>query len=70
MTYEQICLFKLFCTAMGMMDRQSISQIEIEVACETLKRMTDQRYDWTDQQKSFYKFLVDFAKEMTKNNAD
>ena len=70
MTYEQMCIFKIFCTAMGMMDRKSITNAEMEVAYEALKYMADQRYDWTDQQKNTYKFLADFAKEMTKYNAD
>ena len=70
MNYEQMCLFKLFCTAMGMINRQSISKAEIEIAYETLKNMADQRNDWTGQQKVTYKFLADFAKEMTKNNAN
>ena len=70
MTYEQMCLFKLFCSSMGMMDRNNITNAEMEVACESLKHMADQRYDWTDQQKNTYKFLVDYAKEMTKSNAD
>ena len=67
MTQEQICVYKLFCAAMGMMDKRNISNTEMEIACETLKRMADQRFDWTDQQKNTYKFLVDFAKELTEH---
>ena len=65
--YEMLCLSKLFYITMGMMDRRNITHDEVEIACELLKKMADQRYDWNDQQKNYYKFLVDFAKELSKN---
>jgi len=65
--YEMFCLSKLFYITMGMMDRRNITHDEVEIACEVLKKMADQRYDWNDQQKNYYKFLVDFAKELSKN---
>ncbi len=60
---EQLCITKLFFTAMGMMNPNMISNSEIEIACESLKRAEDQRCDWTDQQKGMYKCLVDWAKQ-------
>lgn len=63
--YEQLCVTKLFFAAMGMMDQNSITPTEMDVACETLKHIVDQRLDWTSQQKQFYKWLVDYAKSIT-----
>jgi len=63
---EQFCVTKLFFVAMGMMGQNTISSAELEIACEALKRMADQRYDWNDQQRGMYKWLVDYAKETTK----
>ena len=61
--YEQLCVTKLFYAAMGMMERQTITLDEFDIACEALKHLADQRRDWTEQQKYFYKWLVDYAKE-------
>ena len=65
--YEMLCVTKIFYAAMGMMDKRCVSRDEIEIACAVLKKMADQRYDWNDQQKNSYKFLVDFAKELSKS---
>lgn len=63
---EQLCITKLFFTAMGMMPSNMISQPEMEIACEALKQAADQRCDWSDQQKEVYKWLVDWAKGRTE----
>ena len=65
--YEQLCITKLFFIAMGMMGQNTISSIEMDIACEALKRTADQRLDWTDQQKEVYKWLVEYAKGITNN---
>ena len=54
---EQLCITKLFFTAMGMMNPNAISRPEMEIACEALKHETDRRCDWTDQQKEMYKYV-------------
>ena len=64
--YEQLCVTKLFFIAMGMIAQDSITQTEMDIACEALKRAADQRCDWSYQQKTIYRFLVDCAKERTK----
>ena len=64
--YEQLCITKLFFTAMGMMNPNMISSNEMDIACEALKCATDHRKDWTQQQKEMYKWLVDYAKERTE----
>ena len=63
---EQLCITKLFFTAMGMISSNTISRPEIEIACEALKQAADQRNDWSDQQKEMYKWLVDWAKGRTE----
>lgn len=65
--YEQLCITKLFFSALGMMGQNTISTTEMDIACEALKQIADQRYDWTDQQREVYKWLVDYAKERSKN---
>ncbi len=64
--YETICISKLYAVAFGFAPRQSINNTEIDVAAECLKKMADNNYTWTQEQKDQYKLLVDFAKEMSK----
>ena len=63
--YEQLCITKLFYLSIGMIEPATVSKAELEIACEALKHLADQRYDWTGQQKAFYKFLVDYKKNIT-----
>ena len=64
--FKMISFAKLFCVAVGGSQNISITSDEMEMACETLKHMADQRYDWNQEQKELYKILVDFTKERTK----
>ncbi len=64
--YECICLTKLLSVALGMMGQHQIAAAELDVALEALKRMADQKVDWTWQQKDLYKSLVDCAKEIAR----
>ncbi len=41
----------------------SMSSKELDVACEALKKMADERQDWTQEQKELYKAMVDYAKD-------
>jgi len=52
---------------MGLLAKDTISSAETDIACEALKRTADQRYDWTEQQREVYKWLVDYAKGRSKN---
>lgn len=61
--YEQLCVTKLLFISMGAIAPNAITSFERDVACEAIKRMADQRQDWTPQQREFYKWLVDYAKE-------
>ena len=62
---EFLCLAKLF--AMAMENRPiTISQLERDAAFKSLKAMADQRSDWTQEEKAYYKMMVDFGDEATK----
>ncbi len=62
MTFDEMMLCaKIFAFAMG--DRSvSMTQLDKDAACAMLKRMADQRWDWTEAQKEQYKALVDACK--------
>lgn len=64
--YQLTCYTKLYNAAMGYIDRRSITHHEIEVAIEVLKKLAEERDDWTNEQKELYKTLADIAKEMLK----
>lgn len=62
---EFICLAKVFAMAMGNR-RLTISDAERDAAFETLKTMADHRNGWTEEQKEYYKMMVDFGNETAK----
>ena len=58
---EMMLCAKIFAYAMG--DRSiSMTQLEKDEALALLKRMTDQRWDWTEQQKTQFKTWIDLCK--------
>lgn len=60
---EMMLCAKLFAYAMG--DRSIVlTQIDRDSAVVMLKRMADQKWDWTPQQKEQYKALVDICKQL------
>ncbi|MCM1302549.1 MAG: hypothetical protein NC305_10240 [Lachnospiraceae bacterium] len=60
-----IGLAKIFAMAMG--DRKiTVSGEERDAAFEALKTMAGHRNGWTEEQKEYYKMMVDFGKEVTK----
>ncbi|MBR4733324.1 MAG: hypothetical protein IK081_11210 [Lachnospiraceae bacterium] len=63
MTIEEMMLCaKIFAFAMG--DRNvSMTQLDKDAAYAMLKRMADQRLDWTEAQKEQFKALVDGCKQ-------
>ena len=62
---EMICFAKLFSQAFTFGKGVSMSNVELEVASETLKNMADSRDDWTQEEKDIYSMMVDIAKELT-----
>ena len=60
--YELACFSKVYTAALGMCPCASISKAEFDIAFEVIKKLTDNRFDWTQEQKENYKLLVDFVK--------
>lgn len=65
--YEMICFAKVYNAVMGQMPLTSVTKQEAEVAIEVLKKMADNRNDWTQEEKECYKQIADFAKEYIKD---
>lgn len=66
--FELNCYAKVYNAAMGFIDRNSVTSQEIEVTMEILKKMVDERDDWTDEQKELYKALADYIKKKWRIN--
>ena len=66
--FEMLCFAKLFSAVMQGNPIRSISSMELDAASEALKQITDQRQDWTQEQKEIYKMMVDCAKEQSKKS--
>lgn len=64
---EMICFAKVYQAALYPQYRHSVSKPEVETTIELLKKMADERQDWSDEQKEFYKLMADFAKEYIKS---
>lgn len=64
MTINEILVFaKILSFASG--DRNVIiTDADKKMAAEALKRMADQRFEWTEQQKQQYKMLVDVIEQL------
>lgn len=67
--YDFLSFAKVYNAAMNPQLRNSISNAEIEITVEILKKMADNRCDWSDDQKEVYKLLADFAKERIKEQS-
>ena len=66
--YEEICVTRVYQAALGTIDRKTITEKEIDITIEVLKKHADKRNDWNDQQKEAYKLLADYVKERIKRN--
>ena len=64
--YEYISFAKVYNAAMNPQFRNSVSITDIDVTIEILKKMADNRLDWSDEQKEAYKLLADYVKERIK----
>lgn len=65
---EYSCLYKLYSVAMGKASKNSITKEEINVAAECLKKIAENKTDWSDDEKNLYKEYVDICKEMSNQN--
>lgn len=66
--YNLFCFAKLYAVATGLDKQSLLSKAEIDAASETLKSIADNRNDLTQEQKEWYKMIVDFCKEQTENH--
>lgn len=64
--YNLFCFAKLYAVAMGLDRQSSLSNEEVDAACEALKSMADNCNNWNEEQKELYKMLVDFCKEQSE----
>ena len=64
--YDILSVAKLFAVATGNTKHITMSSAELGIASEALKKLADERDDWNEEQKEYYKILVDYAKEQTK----
>jgi len=63
---EMFCFARLFALAMGGSYPKKLSEREMDMACELLKKMADNSANWTLEQKEMYKLMVDYAKRQAK----
>ena len=65
MTFEEMILFaKIVAYVSG--DRTvNLTDVDKDMAFNTLKKMTDGRCDMTEQQKKEFKAVIDLCKEMS-----
>lgn len=62
---EFISLAKLYTQVLSGTDF-TIADAELEAAVKALKELSDNRSDWSPQQKEIYHAMVDCAKEQSK----
>ena len=62
--YEMFSFAKLF--SQVIQGQMQLSDSELEAASKVLKELGDNNPNWTDEQKRYYKNMVDFTKEYTK----
>lgn len=65
-----LSIAKLFAIATGNTNHITMNSSELEVASEILKQLADGRNDWNEEQKQYYKMLIDYAKKQTKGLKD
>ncbi len=65
---EMICFAKVYSAAFGFTSPMTVSKQEFEIVCELLKKNTDNRWDWSQNQKEVYKLLVDFVKNQIEGH--
>lgn len=65
--YEMICFAKVYNVVCGYSSPSTVSRHDVEIAIEVLKKMADDRNDWTQEQKDCYKMIANFGKEYIKD---
>ena len=65
--YELMSVAKLFSQAMG--GQVTTSYAEQDMALRILKEMASYRKDWTEEEKEFYKLMVDYGRELLQKGS-
>lgn len=60
---EMIGFAKVYSVCLGALSPSTVSKQEKELAVEAMKKIADDRRDWTEEQKMLYKALADYVKE-------
>ena len=61
-----ISFAKVYNAALGVTDRRMVTNQEIDIVIELLKKNADSRNDWTQEQKDIYKAIADYTKDRIK----
>jgi len=64
MTITEILIFAKILAAISGDRTVAVTDLEKKIAADALKRIADQRIDWTQQQKAQYKTLVDVVERL------
>lgn len=64
--YKLTFVAKLFSQAMG--GQVSISYAQKDIALEALKETARNRQDWIREEKEFYHLMVDYGKDLLRQN--
>lgn len=64
---ELVCFTKVLSVFMGVMSPAEVSRQEKELAIEAMKKMAENRDDWTHEQKEAYKVLANIVKEQSRH---
>lgn len=62
--FELVSFAKVFSKAFAIDRRVSVTREEGKAAIEALKKINENRNDWTQEQKETYQVFADLAKEM------
>ena len=66
--YEMMCFAKVYNVACGFSSPLTVSKQELDIVCEILKKNADNCWNWNQEQKEFYKLLVDYTKNHIEEN--
>lgn len=66
--HELVSFAKVFSKAFAIDRRMSVTKEEEKAAIEVLKKINENRADWTQEQKETYKAFADLAKEIVDNS--
>ena len=64
---ETFLLAKLFSVSMGFDNPNILSDIDLDVLKDLLKRMADNNYNLNEYQKNYLKFMADILNEILKS---